>query len=68
MTSTASIDLGVKVRDTVTGFAGTVTGITRFLTGADRYGVTCLLDGKVVESVFDLDRLETQHQTSESPA
>lgn len=55
------IELGQKAKDKITGFQGTLTGRTQWLTGCDQY---CLVppvdkDGKVGDSVwFDEGRIE----------
>ncbi|QXN71258.1 hypothetical protein RCKVOTHE_57 [Rhodobacter phage RcKvothe] len=54
------IDLGDKVRDNVTGFAGTVTGIADYLTGCSQASIQppCDEKGGFVEARwFDVDRL-----------
>jgi len=55
------INLGDKVRDTVTGFTGIATGRTNWLQGCTRVGVQTqeLHDGKPIESQwFDEPQLE----------
>ena len=56
-----SIELGVRVRDRVSGFAGTVTGRVEYLSGCRQYLITpaCKDDGAFVEPHwFDEDRLD----------
>lgn len=56
-----TLALGDKVRDTISGFKGTVTAITRYLHGEDRVCVepSGLHDGKPIEPQwFDSARLE----------
>ena len=56
------LELGQKVKDTVTGFSGIIVHRVQFLTGCNRYGVQPdTLDGyKVIkEESFDESRLES---------
>ena len=56
-----TIGLGDKVKDRVTGFTGTVTSYTKWLTGRNTAGVQPEVDkdGKVPDSLsFDLARLD----------
>jgi hypothetical protein len=55
------LELGIKVRDKVTGYTGIVTGRTEWLYGCRRYVVQSqeMKDGKPIESQsFDEDALE----------
>ena len=55
------IELGNRVRDTVTGFTGTAVGKTIWMYGCERFSVQSdkLHDGKPVdEHWFDAQRLE----------
>ena len=56
----AKLELGVKVRDKVTGFTGTTTGHAKYLTGCDQYYVTAQSKkGKPAEGCwFDENLLE----------
>lgn len=49
----AEIVLGRKYRDTVSGFEGVATSDTRFLYGCNRVGLSCLVEGKPEDCVFD---------------
>lgn len=53
------IELGEKVKDSVTGFKGTVTARAEYLTGCRQYAVTAKTVGnKIAESGwYDEDRL-----------
>lgn len=54
-------EFGDKVKDTITGFEGTVTGYTLFITGCAQYSVQPRIktDGDFVEGRWiDEDRLE----------
>ena len=61
-TKACGIKLGDRVRDTITGFEGTVTSITRWLNGCDRVSIqpTSLDDkGQPKDAnVFDVLQLE----------
>lgn len=53
--------LGYKVRDRITGFTGTVTGVVDYLSGCNQALVVPKLkkDGTVADSMwFDVQRLE----------
>ena len=56
------IELGQRVKDTITGFEGITTGHTKWLTGCDTFGVLSTElgdDGKPCETQwFDVLRLE----------
>ena len=56
------IELGQRVRDTVTGFEGIATGHTKWLTGCDTFGLqstTLAEDGTPMATQwFDVLRLE----------
>jgi hypothetical protein len=55
------IEMGQKVRDKITGFAGTVTGHARYITGCDQFLVLPMMpdDKTVVEGRwFDEKRLD----------
>lgn len=55
------MDLGSKVKDRITGFTGTVTGVAKYLTGCHQACVVPPLaaDGAFREAQwFDLQRLE----------
>ena len=55
------IKLGYKCKDIVTGFTGTVTAITKYLTGCDRAVLTPDVDkdGKIPEGCgFDVTSLK----------
>jgi hypothetical protein len=58
----AKIQLGDEVRDKVTGFKGIAVGVTKWLTGCDRYVVQprgVNKDGKIYENQsFDEGTLE----------
>jgi hypothetical protein len=57
---TTDIELGWRVRDTITGFEGIATGFGKFLNGCERIGVTPekLKDGKVLDTeYFDVQQL-----------
>ena len=58
--------LGDLARDKVTGFEGTITSITKFLTGCKQYGLTPLaMDNKVFSpECFDAPRLEILEKES----
>ena len=65
------VELGATVRDTVSGFAGVVIGITTFLHGCLRAGVQPPVDqdGKLPDAVwFDVPQLRVtpaaKHATS----
>ena len=53
-------ELGVKVKDIITGFQGTITGRAQYMTGCNQYGVQPPTDkGKWVDAQwFDENRLE----------
>lgn len=53
------IALGAKVKDSITGFSGVVTGRADYITGCRQYSVTPKgTKGKVAESAwYDEDRL-----------
>ncbi len=53
-------ELGATVKDKITGFEGTATGVASYITGCDQYSVQPKLkDGAWVESKwFDDNRLE----------
>lgn len=56
-----AMEMGIKVRDKITGFEGVVSGRCQHLTGCDTYGVTPKVDkdGKVQDTHwFDQHRLE----------
>lgn len=59
------ISLGVKAKDKITGFAGTVTGRAQYLTGCDQYLLNPpAKDGALVDSQwFDEQRLEVDENT-----
>ena len=69
-------ELGVHVRDRVTGYKGIVIGRTEWLYGCRRYTVQSqeMKDGKPVDSMsFDEDALEvldakTEHSKAHKPA
>lgn len=53
--------LGIKAKDKVTGFTGTITAHCSYLTGYDQYLLTPPVDkeGKIVEGQWnDVNRLE----------
>ena len=53
-----TINLGDKVIDPVTGFTGTVTVISHYLSGLTRVGVEALDgDGKIRDEWFDIGRV-----------
>ena len=53
------IELGTKVKDTVTGATGKVTGIFDSITGKKRAEVSALDNaGRPFETWFDIERLE----------
>jgi len=54
-------ELGIKVKDQITGFSGVVTGRAEHITGCNTYGVIPKVgkDGKIIEANwFDENRLE----------
>lgn len=56
-----SINLGVKVQDKITGFAGTVTGVVNYLTGCNQALVVPPVgsDGNMRDGQwFDFQRLD----------
>lgn len=62
----ASIWLGSKVRDKITGFSGIVTGFATYITGCNQLLVQPSIDkdGKWVDSLWmDEDRLELEEET-----
>jgi len=55
------IELGDKAKDKITGFKGTVIGITSWMNGCTRIGIQCetLKDGKPLEPEwFDVEQIE----------
>jgi len=55
-----AIKLGTEVKDAITGFAGTITARTEYLTGGTRICVESktLHEGRPVEAWFDEQRFE----------
>jgi hypothetical protein len=52
-------NLNQKVKDSITGFTGTITARCQYTSGAlSRYSVVCLNAGKLEENWFDETRLE----------
>lgn len=53
------LDLGQRVKDTVTGFSGVITARCEYLTGCIQYSVTAekLENGDSRQNWFDEDRL-----------
>lgn len=65
------INLGSKVKDSITGFAGVATGRTEWLYGCVRYCVEPaeLRDGKPIEAQhFDEQRLVVVEDKAPAPA
>lgn len=61
MAKTFKHELGIRVKDIVTGFTGIITGRAEHLTGCNSYWVNpqLIVKGKVVAAgYFDEDRLE----------
>lgn len=61
------IELGSKVRDSITSFEGTVTSRTEYLNGCVRYGVQSnnLKDGKTIDPEwFDIQQLTVIEEPS----
>jgi hypothetical protein len=54
------VNLGDKVRDTVTGFAGVATSRTEYLTGGPRIQVEAMVDNKPTSEWFDEARLTVE--------
>ena len=54
------IQLGAKVKDSVTGFVGTVTARCEYLYAGARVVVEGIADGKPVEMWIDESRVEVQ--------
>lgn len=52
------IELGKKVRDTVTSFEGTVIGITEWLNDNPSVGISALVEGKPETHWFPKNRVE----------
>jgi hypothetical protein len=52
------VGLGKKVRDTVTGFEGTVIGITEWLDDNPSVGISALVEGKPETHWFPKNRVE----------
>lgn len=53
-------DLGLKAKDSITGFVGTITGVSRYITGCDLYLLAPPIDkdGKhVAAKWFDDNRI-----------
>lgn len=53
-----AIELGKKYRDTIHGFEGIATCVSRYLTGCDRVMLESNKDGDLKEYWFDITRLE----------
>jgi len=67
-TATNALAMGAKVKDKITGFTGTVTGRTEYITGCAQYLVQPPIDkeGKFVDARWiDEDRLDA---LAEQPA
>ncbi len=64
------MNLGMKVRDTVTGFTGIAVAKLEKLKGTTAYSVqsTELFEGRIVEEWFEEGRLEVIQQESLSKA
>ena len=61
-----NLQLGIKAKDSVTGFEGTITGHVRYLTGCDQYLIAPPVDkeGKHVEARwYDINRIVTLEST-----
>lgn len=59
------IQVGMKVKDKITGFAGTVTGVVRYISGCNQALVVppAREDGSFISGEwFDLQRLEITSQ------
>jgi hypothetical protein len=55
-----TLELGVMAKDEITGFSGKITGVCRYVAGADQYLLAPKVDveGKYVKAVwFDADRV-----------
>ena len=53
------MELGIVVKDKITGIRGTLTGIVKYITGCDRGQVEYVNQkGDRVTDWFDMDRLE----------
>lgn len=57
-------ELGSKVVDEVSGFAGTVTGQYKTINGKVRYQVEALVNGNLQENWFDEARLQVAKRTA----
>ena len=54
-------ELGIKAKDTVTGFEGTITGFCKYLTGCDQFLLSPTVDkeGKHVDGKwYDVNRIK----------
>lgn len=64
-----NLNLGDKVRDTITGFAGTLTAKSEYINGCVQFCVSPPVDkdGKLVEAAWiDWQRLEVTEATNAS--
>lgn len=56
-----NIEMGLKAKDTITGFKGIITGFTTYITGCSQYLLTPKVkkDGSPIDGHwFDEDRIE----------